>query len=526
MFAMLSVAMPFFVGLTSGIGALVAVLFFGPRPRSQPPITNAEFLSEPRIFQFRNGYLTEHSDNVSFLISSPIDNLTAWNDLRDSLGDIHEGAPAALRTLEETGQPFRLTGTFGTDQVVILGRRDGLDLRITVSAAGEQQTAVRIDLSSLQAMEDEIAMLSRANETSPALSWAVDTEGRIVWCNAAYLAVVERFVGTDAARGWPLHPLFAEDEGVGPVRTRRKVRDGGGQEHWFEVTSSPASDNKLRLMHALSLDAVIKAEESLRGFNQTLTTSFAFLTTGVAIFDKNGQLVLFNPTLLDMTGLDGAWLSGRPRLKEFLDTLRDARKMPEPRDYKAWRDAIVALGKNGKSDPYVETWTMSGNATYRLTGRSQGDGAITLMLEDITDELTNARSNRDCQNVLLGMFEDMSSGMAIFDTDGSLLLANAALKSLWLDDKTEDLPDTFEQCIRLWSAKTAPNSAWGDLQREARTRSVRAEWSALLELPNGRNLEMVVKPVPKRRVSVTFSFPDDNGVVALGPAQIRQALQA
>ena len=525
MLAMLSIAMPFLVGLVSGIGALIAVLFLGPRPRKQQHADMAEILSEPRVFKFRNGYLTDHSDNVAFLLPTPIDNLTAWNDLRDSLGDIHEGAPAALRALEETGRPFKLTGSFGTDQIVILGRRDGLDLRITVSAADERQTAVRIDLSSLQAMEDEIAMLSRANETSPALSWAVDAEGRTVWGNAAYIAVVKRFVGADAAHGWPLHALFAEDDGVGPVRTRRKARDGAGQEHWFEVTSSPLAKNKLRLMHALSLDAVIKAEESLRGFIQTLTTSFAVLPTGIAIFDKNGQLALFNPALLDMTGLDGAWLSRRPRLKEFFDTLRDAKRMPEPRDYKAWRDGIATLGERDGSAPYVETWTMPGNATYRLTGQSQDDGAITLTLEDITGELANARSRRDRQNVLLGLFEDMASGMAIFDADGSLLLANAAVKSLWLDEETQDLPDTLERCIRLWSARTAPNGAWADLRSEARARNVRAEWSAILELSDGRRVEMVVKPVSHRRISVTFNDPDDTDAAMIRPPLARQALR-
>ncbi|WP_299821381.1 PAS domain-containing protein [uncultured Jannaschia sp.] len=526
MLAMLSAAMPFFVGLASGIAALIAVLFLGPRPRAQQHAPTAEILSEPRVFQFRNGYLTEHSDNVSFLLPSPIDNLTAWNDLRDSLSDIHRDASAALRTLDETGRPFKLTGTFGPDEVVILGCRDGLDLRVTVSAAGEQRSAVRIDLSSLQAMEDEIAMLSRANETSPVLSWAVDAEGRIVWCNAAYIAVVKRFVGSDAAHGWPLHPLFAEDDGLGPVRTRRKVRDGAGHEHWFEVTSPSVADNKLRLMHALSLDVVIKAEESLRGFISTLTTSLGFLPTGIAIFDRNGHLAVFNPALLDMTGLDGAWLSRRPRLEEFLDTLRDSGRMPEPRDYKAWRDAITKLGQAEKSVTFAETWTMPGNAAYRLTGRSQGDGAITLMLEDMTSDLATARTDRDRQNVLLGLFEDMSSAMTIFDTGGSLLLANAAAKSLWLDDESGELPDTLERCIRLWSAGTAPNAAWADLRSEARARGVRAEWSVVLDLRDGREVERAVKPMQKRRFSVTFHGIEGSGPATLSPAQARHALLA
>ena len=86
---------------------------------------------------------------------------------------------------------------------------------------------------------------------------------------------------------------------------------------------------------------MIRAEDTLRSFIQTLTKSFAVLPTGLAIFDREGQLALFNPALIDMTGLDAAFLSRRPRMTDFFDALRDLQKLPEPRDYKAWRDDLM-----------------------------------------------------------------------------------------------------------------------------------------------------------------------------------------
>lgn len=501
------ILIPVLGGFITGILALVAVLWLAPRERDQWREMPSGALADPRRFTFREGYLVDHSDNIGFLLPAPIDHLTAWNTLADTLSDIDETIPNALEGLRTRGQPFKIEGMFGRDRVIVFGRRDGEDLRLTVATAEEREDAVRIDRASLRAMQDEIATLAAVSATSPVLSWAVDGEGQVVWSNTAYVDRITGAIGEDAARGWPMHALFPEPDDAPPGRTRRKCRDRDGTEHWFEVTTNAPDGSGLRYAHATPLDAVIKAEDSLRNFIQTLTKSFAFLPTGLAIFDRQGQLTLFNPALMDMTGLDGAWLSRRPRLAEFFDALRDRQKLPEPRDYKAWRDSLADIGRTAGRGTYTETWTLPNGATYRVTGRPQGDGAVTLMLEDVSADVTANRTHRAEREMMMGLLDGMDDALLVFDPDGTRVLANSAARIMWSSDGAEDtmLPGTLDGCVAFWKTLSHPNPLWGELRDIIRNpRADRGEWTETVERLSGDELTLRIWPQANGRVALTF----------------------
>ena len=523
-------ALPLAGGLLAGLLALALVLRFAPRERAPLGLPMGEVLAEPREFRFRNGYLVEHSDNVAFLLPEPIDRLRAWDELGEVLSDVNDGIPAAFAGLRDAARPFRLTGAFGRDRLLVLGLRDGEELRITVTSAEERQTSVRVDLASLAAMEGEIAMLAHSLDTSPQPSWALDAEGRVVWANASYLALVARCAGADAAHGWPLHNLFPEAAVTRTTSARRKVTDRRGTESWFEVSPPDAGPDGLRLMHALSLDAVIRAKDSLRTLLQTLTKSFAFLPTGLAIFDRQGQLTLFNPSLMDMTGLDGAWLSRRPQMTEFFDALRDRRRMPEPRDYKAWRASLSDMGHGEGSRTYVETWTLPTGITYRVTARPQGDGAITLMLEDISADVSAQRSQKDAQGLMRDVLDVMDEGMVVFDADGRRIATNAAAEEIWLGAHADrQLPNTLDGCIAFWKTLTRPSPLWGEVRDVLRNPDVeRVAWSApLSRIGGGDELGLRIAALPGRRLAIGF-MPEQAAVAARarGRHGARDALSA
>jgi len=46
---------------------------------------------------------------------------------------------------------------------------------------------------------------------------------------------------------------------------------------------------------------------------------------------------LFNPALLDLTGLPAEFLAMRPSLLSVLDAMHDRNMIPEPKDYRSWR---------------------------------------------------------------------------------------------------------------------------------------------------------------------------------------------
>ena len=523
MSAAMETILPIIGGGLAGLCALLTVVSFGPRLRPMAGALGDEVLTEPRRFRFRNGYLTEHSGNVGFLLPAPVNHLQAWDDLADALTDFAPDARTALDGLRESGRPFRIEGRFGGDRILILGLRDGDDLCVTVTSAGSEQGTVRIDLGAIQALEAELAMLARACDSSPALAWTADAEGRILWANASYLTLVHRCLGPDAARGWPIATLFPDKAVMPTGSVRRDVTDRTGDKLWFQVTTHPASADGTRHLHAVSLDQVIRAEDGRRAFIQTLTKTFAFLPTGLAIFDQEGRLAQFNPALMDMTGLDPEWLSRKPRLSDVFDAMRDRQKLPEPRNYKEWRDSLSDIGRTDPCGTYQETWTLPTGATYRVTGRPQPDGAVTLMLEDVSAGVSAARAARQERETLAAILDDTEEALVAFDADGTRTICNVAARRLWLGAAAEEalLPGSLDGCLALWQAGCNPSPAWGDLRTFAMGGGERAEWTETLRRHGQPPLTMRVTPLPGGRTSIAFS-PDQMGLPGLARDEARQ----
>lgn len=81
-----------------------------------------------------------------------------------------------------------------------------------------------------------------------------------------------------------------------------------------------------------SAEATLRAEATLQSFLQTLTRDFfAQLPIGLAVFDKDRRLQLFNPALADLTGLAVDFLSRRPTLLAVLDALQGEKRCCQSR---------------------------------------------------------------------------------------------------------------------------------------------------------------------------------------------------
>ena len=67
-----------------------------------------------------------------------------------------------------------------------------------------------------------------------------------------------------------------------------------------------AGPDGARLGLAVDASSALGAERTLARFVRTMTETFAHLNVGLAIFDRNQTLALFNPALVDMWQADPA----------------------------------------------------------------------------------------------------------------------------------------------------------------------------------------------------------------------------
>ena len=361
----------------------------------------------------------------------------------------------------------------------------------------------------IEAIEDELQTLRSIGEDAPQLIWKQDDAGMITWANRAYLNLADRInpipEGSEAA--WPPGLLFAEagpaPDAAKPLVRRHVLRvPGQPQEQWFEVTSMRRGVETLHF--AVDANGIVRAEQAQKTFVQTLTKTFAHLSIGLAIFDRQRRLVLFNPALLDLTGLPVSFLSARPLVHSVLDRLRDMNMLPEPKNYASWREQVSALETAATNGTYSETWNLPGGQTYRVTGRPHPDGAIAFLFEDISAEVSLTRHFRQEIETAQSVIDSLDEAIAVFSSSGTLTLSNAAYTKFWGPSADAMTEVCLQDELLRWQDRCAPTPVWGDLRGFVEGYGERAEWFEDVLLENGQALTCRMTPLPHGTTLVGF----------------------
>ncbi|MDJ0995218.1 MAG: PAS-domain containing protein [Dinoroseobacter sp.] len=326
-------------------------------------------------------------------------------------------------------------------------------------------------------VETELERLRVITAQVPVLLWLQSKSGAINWANSAYMDLADQ-IHPDRTGTWPLAPVFKATslaQPGSPGARRMAVDIAEDNKGWFDVYAFRFEDEAL--YSAVPIDMTIKAERSLRSFVQTLTGTFAHLQVGLAIFDKRRQLVLFNPALIDLTTLEPEWLSSRPLLTEVLDRLRDKNMLPEPRDYKDWRDRLSTLEAAANQGLFEETWALASGQTYRMQARPHFDGGIAITLEDVSSELSLTRRFRSELELGQTVIDEIGPALAVFNERGQLVLTSKAYDVLFdLNDGNTLSTPAIADTTKLWQEIFDPSPIWGDIRELGRSEQPRSPW--------------------------------------------------
>lgn len=306
----------------------------------------------------------------------------------------------------------------------------------------------------------ELRFLRNAVAEAPMPIWLVDDEGRVSWSNRAYSRLAEQAGGA----GGEAAPLFAlSEDGDQDAPLRVPLQLGAGEAtHWFAITTRRTPGGLLS--YADNIDAVVHAEQAQRNFVQTLSKTFAHLSTGLAIFDRHQRLALFNPALIDLTAMPAEFLTSKPSLAAFFDYLREHQIMPEPKNYASWRDKIGALIAAARDGRYSRTWNLPSGLTYRITGKPHPDGAIAFLFEDISAEISLTRRFRAELETSHAVLDRQEKALAVFSQLGVLTFSNESFRQMWRFDPDSSFAETtVPDVLRIWQSECAPCAAWGGL---------------------------------------------------------------
>ena len=431
-------------------------------------------------FLFEAGVMIDH--DAGTLPESEDDALT-WPTLRDWLASRFAGLPADLEDVAE-GTPQLAQCRDPLDDATVEVTRYGDTFRVVLSDPSYPCTAERhATLIERASLAEQRAALQAA----PYPVWTTTTDGAPLWQNAA----CGRTFDADMLRDNVSIP-DAGDTG----NTRFSIPgEAPSDPRWYEVHSA-ANDGHV-IHHATDVTKTVRAETAQRDFVQTLTKTFAYLSIGLAVFDKNRRLALFNPSLVDLTALPPDFLSARPEMMSFFDNLRNRQVMPEPRSYASWRAQINAVIETAKGGLYQETWSLPNEVTYRVTGRPHPDGAIAFLFEDITAEVLVARRFRSQLDLRQSALDSLPEAVMIIGPNDVLSLCNdAATRLLGIDPDSCFADMSVADLIGACMAKLPNTDFWSRIETALRQRTLSAPLHDSAAVPGLGMLTLRIELLP------------------------------
>jgi PAS domain-containing protein len=438
----------------------------------------------------------------------------SWRRLRRHLAP--RFPDLAARLADRFGGVLQLVADDGSGLVLEVEAAGGA-LRLTLRDSGtvaERDSVLRIDPLSWRALNEELELLRRANDLAPVPAWREAPGGRIIWANGAYLRLLAE-QGVGDAPGWPLPQLFAAERGT--AGSRQCLPAGpGARPRWFDlVTVAEPGTAGTQLVFALPADEAQRAERARRDFVQTLTKTFATLPVGLAVFDRVRRLQLFNPALADLTGLEPEFLASRPGLEGVLNRMRDKHVMPEPRDYRAWTRRLLDVEAVAAGAGFEETWALPDGRSFRVSAAPHPDGALALLIEDITSDIRLKRSFRAELDTSRAALDLIDEGIAVFGPSGQLVLTNDAFDRIWALDGADSLAGvSFAEAIANFRQAGGEPDLWDRISRLAGPGHPGAEVSGRMVLADGESFTVRARRAAGGGVLLGFSAPDRHRAAA------------
>jgi len=507
------------VGSLAALAGLMLAVLVG-KPKQQAAIGSTLPKAEGPVFLFDGDRMVDCNAAARAVLGRSKALGGDWKKLLAFLSNYFANIENRLTELPQLGA-FAETAELANGKMVLLQAELGGGLtKITlVDPDVSEGPGVALAMS-YRAMQDEIDDLRHAVASAPILIWRESATGMVTWGNNAYVLLAASMLERGRDLSWPLPRLFERSAVMQSAASQRQsITVATGKTAWFDLIT--LNDTDELLCYALPIDAAVAAESNLRDFMQTLSKTFAQLPIGLAIFDKDRKLQMFNPALVELTTLPPDFLTRRPNMLAVLDAMRDRNMLPEPKNYQSWRQQIVEMERAAAAGLFQENWVLPDGQTFRVTGRPHPNGGLALMIEDISNEMQRSRRYRSDLEISQSVIDHLDDAIAVFSQSGQLMWCNAAYSKLWADDPAATLDEVSIRTVtQQWKALTAPTQLWSELDEFVHTIGLRNAWSKEVRLLDGRLMMCSVAPVAAGSTMIAFKSGSMPQVEKMVPAPV------
>ncbi len=251
------------------------------------------------------------------------------------------------------------------------------------------------------------------------------------------------------------------------------------------------------------------------------------MTAGAAQFDPDRSLNFFNQPFAVMAQLDTDWLAERPEFERVLERMRDNHRLPETRDFPAWKDERRAWFSSPE-EVIEEEWMLANGDHLRVVAQPLPDGGLRLFLEDRTEQVRLASARDTLLRVRAATFDNLFEAISVFASDGRLYLWNRRFCQVWdLDEEWLREHPRVDELVPAMARKLVNPTAAAQVREQVRqTTSKRESARGRISMTDGRHFEFAAVPLPDGNALFTMVDVTDSTRIEAALRERATALEA
>lgn len=371
--------------------------------------------------------------------------------------------------------------------------------------ATDSQAEIQSLRGHVEQLRDALEALAGLVEAAPFPMWHRTPDLRLSLVNSAYVRAVDgQGAGDVIAHGTELV------ETVAGLTPQAAAADAIARDEPIERMVPATIDGERRTMrvvdvplgaagvagYAVDQHELEQARVEHRRLEAAQRDLLDRLSAGVARFGPDRALRFWNQPFISLFGLHQDALADAPPFERVLDQMRDARRLPEHRDFPAWRAERRQWFLSPQ--PLEENWLLQDGTHLRIYAQPLPDGGLLLIFEDRTEQVNLSSARDTLLRVRTATFDNLFESIGVFSSDGRLQMWNSRFRTIW-GAKEELLAGhpRIDDLMRAVQAKlTKPEQA--NLVRElVRAATVeRKQRMGHVGFADGRIFEFAAIPLP------------------------------
>ena len=427
----------------------------------------------------------------------------------------------AVRRCQKTAAPFRMAITPEGSRRSLALRGHLADPQVSPGGAAlvwvfdfsdSESELSRLREEAARARGDFHALVSLI-EAAPMPMWFRRPDGELQLVNSAYVTAVGARSAEAVVTGRV--ELIETVDGLTPAQVAQQAAAKGGPVERVMHTTIAGQRRALRVSdlplgedgvagYAVDIEDMEEMSRSFRAFRDAQRALLDQLSAGVAQFDAKRRLAFANQPFQRLFRLSARAMQDPPAFERLLDAARDLGRVPEVRDFPAWRREKAAWFAAGETRE--EAWSLPDGTHLRIVAQPLPDGGLLLIVEDRTEQLRLSAVRDTLLRTRTATFDSLFESIAVFAPDGRMQLWNRRFAADWgLDSDFLDTHPHIESLLRKIAPRLKRPTEAETVGNVVRAATLdRRQEGGRIALADGRMLEFAGVPLP-----------DGNGLLAV-----------